>query len=270
MDVDEQPNASKLEALAAIERRIQPQESKPSTIQLRQEQELRQKFRRLIDPGIVRPNSEEQARATIKILLTLAENLLREPDNKKYQRFKPTNTTIKKNLMDPKGAVEYAIEMGFRPIVDDFQPFYEWNPRHLEKLRVGTFILQEHNDRVTERLERQARARETEAAAKEAQAERVRLAFMDDRMSKEYRDQMEREARAGRQAAAALATKPPRQTKKAKMPGPGISLSGETVPPEYESGDEGGGAEDDDDDDDDSGSESGDVHAIPVSHPPPQ
>ena len=41
----------------------------------------------------------------------IAENLLREPDNPKYQQFKPTNTIIKRDLVDPKGALEFAIEV---------------------------------------------------------------------------------------------------------------------------------------------------------------
>lgn len=42
-------------------------------------------------------------------LLTISENLLREPENPKFQQFKATNDTIKRRLIDPKGALEYAI-----------------------------------------------------------------------------------------------------------------------------------------------------------------
>lgn len=82
--------------------------------------------------GIHRGNSQEIAFASIKVhihssfpyriilasfifihfiqtLSTIAENLLREPDNAKFQQFKPTNTTIKHRLVDPKGTLEYAI-----------------------------------------------------------------------------------------------------------------------------------------------------------------
>jgi hypothetical protein len=43
-------------------------------------------------------------------LLTISENLIREPNIEKYQRFKPTNSVIKRDLMDPKGTLEYARE----------------------------------------------------------------------------------------------------------------------------------------------------------------
>lgn len=39
----------------------------------------------------------------------ISDNLLREPDNAKFQQFKPTNNAIKKRLVDVKGALEYAV-----------------------------------------------------------------------------------------------------------------------------------------------------------------
>ena len=42
-------------------------------------------------------------------LKTLAENILSHPGEEKYKKFKPTNTKIKKTLVDPKGTLEYAV-----------------------------------------------------------------------------------------------------------------------------------------------------------------
>ena len=39
----------------------------------------------------------------------VADNLLREPGNAKFRQFKPTNAVIKRDLVDPKGALEYAV-----------------------------------------------------------------------------------------------------------------------------------------------------------------
>jgi PUB domain len=47
----------------------------------------------------------------LQTLLTISENLLREPDNPKFQQFKPTNNIVKRDLVDPKGTLEYAIEV---------------------------------------------------------------------------------------------------------------------------------------------------------------
>ena len=63
--------------------------------------ELSHHLRALIDRTAVLP----------QILLTIADNLIKDPENPKYQQFKPTNNTIKRNLVDVKGALEYAVEV---------------------------------------------------------------------------------------------------------------------------------------------------------------
>ena len=92
----------------------------------------RQEFRRLVDPGITRPNSREVAYEAIKVtscppfpviararransvsktLSMLARNIIDHPEEEKYHRFKPTNTAIRKKIVDPKGSLEYAVEV---------------------------------------------------------------------------------------------------------------------------------------------------------------
>ncbi|KAI6151894.1 hypothetical protein BKA82DRAFT_2906412 [Pisolithus tinctorius] len=157
-----------------------------------QEYEKRLHFRRLIDPGIFRPNSRDQALASLKTLLKIANNLLDEPDNPKFQQFKPTNNLIKRQLIDPKGALEYAIELGFRAEVKDFQPYYVFNPRHRTDLRIGAAILEEVIDLEEKKQERLKRSRAEGRAAAAAAAQNVKLAFLDDRKTKALRDSRER------------------------------------------------------------------------------
>ncbi|KAI4526564.1 hypothetical protein K525DRAFT_258910 [Schizophyllum commune Loenen D] len=192
-------------ALAAVERRLQSVPHQPSAAQLAAEHDKRQKMRRMIDPGIVRPNSKEQALASMKILLTIADNLIKDPENPKYQQFKPTNNTIKRNLVDVKGALEYAVEMGFQPDVVDFQPYYKFNPKHRHELEIGAACLREYVNRETEKAERAAEAKKNEKAAKEAAALKVKLAYMDDRQRKMELDERERVAREARERARAAA-----------------------------------------------------------------
>ena len=52
---------------AAAERRASQLPGRPSVAQLAVAHERRQSFRRLIDPGILRPNSKEQAMASLKV-----------------------------------------------------------------------------------------------------------------------------------------------------------------------------------------------------------
>ncbi|KAF8974533.1 hypothetical protein BDZ97DRAFT_1774075 [Flammula alnicola] len=187
---------------AAAERRTRQATPQLTAAQLAAEHEKRQKFRRLIDPGITRPNPRDQAMSSLKTLLTISENLLREPENLKFQQFKPTNTIIKRDLVDRKGALEFAIELGFKPEVKNFQPYYTFHRRHLEDLRIGATILQEYITLETEKEERVARAKKSEKAAHDDAAEKVKLAFMDDRKAKVLRDEIEKEQRAARAAAA--------------------------------------------------------------------
>ncbi|KAF8351427.1 hypothetical protein F5887DRAFT_937406 [Amanita rubescens] len=164
------PHDSIAEAAA---RRIQELTPQAPPAQLIKEHDRRQKFRRLIDPGITRPNSKEQATSSLNTLLKIAENLKREPSNPKFQRFKTTNTYIKRDLVNPKGALEYAVEMGFRPQVEDFQPYYAHDPRHMEELEIGLIILKEFLDQESGKAERAKHALKDKKAADEAAALKV-------------------------------------------------------------------------------------------------
>jgi len=228
----------------AAERRFRQATPQLSAAQLAAEHERRQKFRRLIDPGITRPNPKERALSSLKTLLTISENLLREPDNPKYQQFKPTNTVIKRDLVDPKGALEFAIELGFRPEVKNFQPYYTFNRNRLENLRTGAIILKEYIDLEVEKQERADRSKKGEKEAREAAAEKVKLAYMDDRKAKILRDEIEKEQRTARAIAAAnrAAVQLPSpslqdSSPETSMPGSGHILgltSTDDEPPAYE------------------------------------
>ncbi|TEB35711.1 hypothetical protein FA13DRAFT_1788322 [Coprinellus micaceus] len=131
---------------AAAERRTRELPAQKSAAQLAKEHERKQKFRRLIDPGITRPNNKEDTVSSLNTVLKIAENLLNDPDNPKYHQFKPTNSVIQRELVKRKGVLEYVVELGFRAEVENFQPYYRWNKRHLEELKVGTEVLHEFVD----------------------------------------------------------------------------------------------------------------------------
>ncbi|KAF8195857.1 hypothetical protein K438DRAFT_2017104 [Mycena galopus ATCC 62051] len=190
---------------AAAERRLQ-QNQRPSASELQftgAEHELRQKFRRLIDPGILRPNADAQALASLKTLLTISENLLNDFENPRFRQFKPTNTLIKRNIIDPKGTVEYARELGFYPEVKDFQPYYIFNPRKKLELRIGAEILRNQLSLSSEKELRAVQGKKDEKAVAAAAAEKIKLAFEDDRKMKLLHDELEKERRAARLAEAA-------------------------------------------------------------------
>ncbi|GAB1520061.1 hypothetical protein RhiTH_003134 [Rhizoctonia solani] len=176
-------------AQAALQRIAQPV-NPGETEELRYEHErpIRQKFRRLVDPGIVRDNSEADAK---RVLLKLAENLLSDPENPKFREFKSTNTTIQRALIDPKGAIEFAIEMGFRATVHEFQPKYVWHssPENLIALRVGRDVLKGHIELATSKEERTDLSQRMAKAEKTAAVQNALLAFEDDRKRRKALDQ---------------------------------------------------------------------------------
>ncbi|TFK56050.1 hypothetical protein OE88DRAFT_1652629 [Heliocybe sulcata] len=247
------------ESIAAAAARRTQQQVADEEARFAREHEKRQHFRRLVEPGILTRNSDEVSMAALRTLSMLADNLLREPDNPKFQRFKPTNTTIKQRLIEPKGALEYAIALGFLAEVEEFQPYYVHNKRYTDDLRIGAAILHEVLDRKSEQLERTKRWKEQDKAAAAAAAKNVQLAFMDDRKSKMLNDKREKELREARAAAAARrqSMSPPTSpaVSAVRMTGPGQTLSGQIVhgddldiPPPYHGRSQNDDSEGDDDD----------------------
>ncbi|EIW61950.1 uncharacterized protein TRAVEDRAFT_163609 [Trametes versicolor FP-101664 SS1] len=234
---------------AAIERRMQAERDRaaaaaqPSTFDGKHEK--RQEFRRMIDPGILRPNPRPLALESLQTLLKLAQNIVDHPDEVKYQRFKPTNATIKRVLVDPRGTLEYAVALGFHPEVENFQPFYIFKKRHMEDLQIGAAMIKEALDRELVKEGRDQRRRAEEKAAHEAAVAKVKQAFYDDRKGRAITDERERIARAaaanrpaGSPAPAVRDHRPKR-----RMPGSGHMLSGEVVDLDGDDGEEEEGEE---------------------------
>ncbi|CAE6454173.1 unnamed protein product [Rhizoctonia solani] len=163
------------------------------TEELRYEHErpVRQKFRRLVDPGIIRDNSEADAKRALGVLLKLSENLLSDPENPKFREFKSTNNTIKRSLIEPKGAIEFAVELGFRATVEEFQPKYVWHssPENLTALRVARDVLKDHITLATAKEERANLSQQLAKGAKNAAVQNALLAFEDDRKRRKALDE---------------------------------------------------------------------------------
>ncbi|RDX55623.1 hypothetical protein OH76DRAFT_755621 [Lentinus brumalis] len=242
---------------AAIERRLEAEREKAAaaatTPSFDGNHEKRQEFRRMIDPGILRPNPRKLALESLQTLLKLAENIIAHPDEAKYQKFKPTNPTIQRTLVEPRGTLEYAVALGFRPEVDNFQPFYIWNKRHMNDLQIGAAIIKEALEREVVKEERAQRRKEEEKAAQDAAKAKVKQAFYDDRKGRaiiDERERVAREAAAAKRAAGGMSPEPePADYRPRRMPGSGHTLSGDVIDVDEGSDEEDAAARDDDDDD---------------------
>jgi len=163
-------------------------------------------FRRIIIAQIERHNDDRVSIESVKVLLKLASNILHNPGEQKYQQFRTTNSIIQRHLVEPKGALEYAVAMGFRLEVQNFQMIYIFKPTpdNMNSLRNGADCLNEVVLRHADAAERAQRANEAEKEAKAHRQELVRLAYEDDRKEKKVRDEMEKQRREAVAARAAL------------------------------------------------------------------
>jgi len=218
---DASSGSARQERLAALQRRLNrdaspfpdaPQEPQPFDAN----HDKRIEFRRLVDPGIMRPNSKEAALNSLRTLSTIAENLLREPNNPKFRQFKPTNTRIKRDIVDPKGSLEFAVAMGFRPEVDRFQPYYTFNDKYVSDLRIGATILREALQTAGKEEDEGLKVRMAKAE-EEIRIKRAKEAFLDDRKAQALRAERERKIRS--QEAMAQARSPTRSPTGSPIPG---------------------------------------------------
>jgi len=142
----------------------------------------------------MRPNNKDVALRSLRTLSTIAENLLREPNNPKFHQFKPTNTIIKRDIVDPKGTLEYAVALGFRPEVDQFQPYYTFNAKYMSDLRIGAAILHEALQTAGKEEDEGLKVRMAKAE-EEIRIKRAKEAFLEDRKAQALRADRERKTR---------------------------------------------------------------------------
>lgn len=135
--------------------------------------------------------------------------------------------------------------------MENFQPFYVFNKRRLNDLKIGAAIIKEALDRELPKEEKAARKRAEEKAAHEAAVAKVtysgaawtssklmctpqvKQAFYDDRKGRAITDEREREVRAAtaaRRAAGGMSPEPEvADYRPKKMPGSGHTLSGNVI-----------------------------------------
>jgi len=153
----------------------------------------RRHFRRIIDSDILARNPKPIAREALRIISRLADNLLKEPTNPKYQKFKRTNPRIEKYLEGSKGSLELVQALGFGLKVDQLQPYYVFNESKTHHLELGYAVLKEIIQRETIKEAEEADAPEREKAAEQAVKFKIQRKFMNDRKRVEERVRAERE-----------------------------------------------------------------------------
>ncbi|OJT03756.1 hypothetical protein TRAPUB_5578 [Trametes pubescens] len=150
------------------------------------EYEVRQRFRKRIDRDILGTHSDKHAVRSLETVLKLAENILAAPTDPGVRRFKVSNNTIKKLVIEPKGVLQLVVD------VEDFVPYYVFRGNNVNELRIGASMIKEALVRERKQLEDEKLKHEREEAERKAHEEKIHKNFMDDRLSVAARAQRER------------------------------------------------------------------------------
>ncbi|KAH9899862.1 hypothetical protein C8Q73DRAFT_337610 [Cubamyces lactineus] len=160
------------------------------------EWQIRQAFRKRIYRDIIEPNSgnPQLALQSLQTVLKLAENLLAEPEEPTFRKFRRHNGHIKRLVVEPKGVLQLVIDLGWRDKTIDFETWYVFTGKNYHNLRVGASVIKEilRNVQTQQQEENDARSREEAERKSSEEKERLRVQFLDDRLSVAARAQRER------------------------------------------------------------------------------
>ncbi|WWC86995.1 uncharacterized protein L201_001877 [Kwoniella dendrophila CBS 6074] len=197
-----QAGQARANALANSSSRSQDQNWRPTE---KEDREIRIKFMRLLDRGIVRDNNYANSADAVETLLKISNNILTSNETK-YRTIKASNSTIKNKVLDVKGGHDYLIALGFRTQTVDFTLNYMFSAtiKKMHELQIGADVLQEHLKSLQERVELSKQSKiygaTVEAARKataladiEADREAVRNRAIRERINREAREAKERE-----------------------------------------------------------------------------
>ncbi|KAI0774281.1 hypothetical protein C8Q74DRAFT_822727 [Fomes fomentarius] len=151
-----------------------------------EEHDLRQAFRRRIDREILEGNRSAVAIESLKVVLRLARNILGDPENPKYRRFRINNERIKRTVMSPKGVLQLVTD------AENYDSYYVYTAKTHNSLRIGSSMIEEILEREVKKYEDEERRQEREKAEHEAHEAKLHLQFIDDRKSVNARVQRER------------------------------------------------------------------------------
>ncbi|WVQ97990.1 hypothetical protein IAU59_005110 [Kwoniella sp. CBS 9459] len=178
----------------------------------KEDRELRIKFGRLLDRGIVRDNGYRQSADAVETLLKIATNII-ESNDPKFRTLKATNSMLKNKVLAAKGGHDYLIALGFRTQTVDFAQQYVFSAtlKKMHELKLGAENLKDHLESLQKRVSlanqsvvngASAEAARRAAALAEIEADRD---LVKARVERERIVREARERKAGEEAEAAAA-----------------------------------------------------------------
>jgi len=122
--------------------------------------EARKLVLRTLDTKIAQQDGPAALQA-IDVAEKIAANIIGNPSEPRYQRFRSNNPSISRKLLHCPGGPELLLAMGFRTTVADFEEHWvvEMTPAQLRILSEAGEALRQYRNLITTKLEQAARLR---------------------------------------------------------------------------------------------------------------
>jgi len=170
--------------------------------------ENRKMVLRALDSKISKQDAPS-ALAAIELALKLVTNIISQPSEPKYKKFRANNPAISQKLLRCPGGQDLILALGFRTKVVEFEE--QWvaddGPLLMRTLAECTPLLENYRDLERKKIDRDAKQRQEKLANSNDERLRTLAAIEEDKANRRERERM----RVHHPEEAALAEEPPAQ-----------------------------------------------------------
>ena len=137
------------------------------------------------------------ALTAIETVLKLASNILEQPSEPKYRKFRASNPGISKKVLACPGGQDLLIALGFRTQVFEFEEHWvaEDGPLLMRTLAEATQSLEHYRELARKQIERAAKLRTEKLANTNEERQRTLQAIEEDKALRRERNETRKVAR---------------------------------------------------------------------------
>jgi len=160
--------------------------------------EARKKALRALDAKICEQD-DATALAAIETALKLVSNIVDQPSEPKFRKFRANNPAITKKLIRCPGGQDLLLALGFRTKVMEFEEFWvvEDSPVLLRTLADAMQALERYRDLTRSKIERNAKVRKEALLNMTEDRARTLAAIEEDKLLRKEREQFKPTPTAG-------------------------------------------------------------------------
>jgi len=154
--------------------------------------EARKKTVRALDSKICEQD-EATALAAIETALKLVSNIVAQPSEPKFRRFRANNPSISKKLLRCPGGQDLLVALGFRIKVIEFEEFWtadDDSPLLTRTLAECSIVLERYRELQRTKLERNAKGRKEKLANMNEDRARTLAAIEEDKLLRRERAEL--------------------------------------------------------------------------------